>query len=205
MKSHEPHAEMTTESSADEAWLPIVGWEGLYEVSDQGRVRTVGHWLRASRGGGMRFWSGRLRKVSVNAHGYCAVTLYHRPKSNVSQAVHRAVLEAFRGPCPDGMEARHLNGHSQDNRLVNLAWGTKSENNLDRVRHGTHHHAAKTHCGRGHKFAGPNLVGKPNGRRCRACARSHATVALARRTGRHVPDFQALADRHYQQIMEETA
>lgn len=50
--------------------------------------------------------------------------------------VHRMVLEAWRGPKPEGMFGRHLNGNRKDNRLENLAWGTHSENMLDRGRYG---------------------------------------------------------------------
>ncbi len=58
--------------------------------------------------------------------------------------VHRLVLLAFKGPRPDGQYCRHLNGVPTDNRLANLAWGTKSENTFDKVGHGTHPHASKT-------------------------------------------------------------
>ncbi len=51
--------------------------------------------------------------------------------------VHRLVLETYTGPCPKGMECRHLNGNPSDNRLKNLKWGTRSENMQDAVQHGT--------------------------------------------------------------------
>jgi hypothetical protein len=51
--------------------------------------------------------------------------------------VHRLVLEAFVGPCPEGMECRHLDGNPGNNRLENLAWGTARENWEDALRHGT--------------------------------------------------------------------
>ncbi|MDE2095631.1 MAG: HNH endonuclease [Patescibacteria group bacterium] len=51
--------------------------------------------------------------------------------------VHRLVLEAFIGPCPPGMECRHLNGNRSDNRLENLCWGTRIENVEDKRKHGT--------------------------------------------------------------------
>lgn len=59
--------------------------------------------------------------------------------------VHRLVLEAFSGPCPDGMVARHLNGISADNRAENLAWGTHQANQDDRVRHGTNRPGVESH------------------------------------------------------------
>lgn len=52
--------------------------------------------------------------------------------------VHSLVLETFVGPCPDGMECRHLDGNPSNNKLDNLKWGTKSENAQDAIRHGTH-------------------------------------------------------------------
>ncbi len=51
--------------------------------------------------------------------------------------VHVLILTAFVGPCPEGMECRHLNGNRHDNRLSNLAWGTYAENTRDRIQHGT--------------------------------------------------------------------
>lgn len=97
---------------------------------------------------------------------------------------------------------RHLNGNPYDNRLENLAWGTPSENMLDKVRHGTHHNAIKTHCPRQHQLIEPNLVlshlrqGK---RRCLACDRTHRHIK------RHPElDFQTVADGHYQKIMANT-
>ncbi|GAC81679.1 HNH endonuclease [Gordonia malaquae] len=86
--------------------------------------------------------------------------------------VHRLVMETFVGPCPSGMEVRHLNGEPADNRLENLAYGTRSENVLDSVAHGTYRNAnsAKTHCPRGHEYVDSNVYIDPRGsRRCRAC------------------------------------
>lgn len=55
----------------------------------------------------------------------------------IQRTVHRLVLEAFAGPCPRGMECRHLNGNPSDNRPENLRWGTKAENAADKIKHGT--------------------------------------------------------------------
>lgn len=118
-----------------ERWLPVVGLEGCYEVSDRGRIRSVPRTMHRSDGREHRVRS-RVMKQQTNAYGYLMVTLFEAGKQHM-KAVHRAVLEAFAGPCPDGMECRHLNGNKKDARLENLAWGTPKENGQDRVRHGT--------------------------------------------------------------------
>ena len=52
-------------------------------------------------------------------------------------SVHRLILEAFHGPCPDGMESCHNNGIRSDNRVINLRWDTRKNNHADKHRHGT--------------------------------------------------------------------
>jgi hypothetical protein len=78
----------------------------------------------------------RRMKPSIDSAGYPSVELHHEGKSR-RRSVHRIVLEAFIGPCPDGHEARHIDGNKRNNRLWNLAWGTPAENAADRIRHGT--------------------------------------------------------------------
>lgn len=157
-----------------------------YEVSDHGRVRRCG---------------GRVLRGYTDDGGYRSVYLQGR-----SLAVHRLVLTAFVGPCPPGMETRHLSGDPGDNRLVNLRWGTPAENNLDTVRHGRHEKANRTHCPRGHELAGGNLVEaqRRRGRRsCLACDKArnwHYHRGL-------LPDlssaeFKAMADGHYIESVE---
>jgi hypothetical protein len=68
--------------------------------------------------------------------GYRAIT-WKRGDKLTRFYIHRAVCELFNGPCPPGMECRHLNGCMTDNRAENLAWGTAAENGQDRYVHGT--------------------------------------------------------------------
>ncbi len=106
-----------------EQWKSVVGFEGLYEVSNKGRVRSLNK------------FKARVLKQSFNAAGYRTLTL---SAHNViyKRYVHRLVLEAFVGPCPKGMESRHLDGNPANNTRGNLIWGTKLENRNDIVRHG---------------------------------------------------------------------
>lgn len=69
---------------------------------------------------------------------YQAVALRMKNGHRKMFKVHTLVLLAFRGPRPRDMECRHLNGKKDDNRLENLAWGTKKENAADNVANGTH-------------------------------------------------------------------
>lgn len=117
---------------AVEEWRPVVGFEGSYEVSDQGRVRSLARLVRG------RHWSGTefMRRVPP-----CVLRPGGRKKGaqqftvaigkGNSRYVHSLVLEAFVGPAPEGHECLHGDGGASNNCLSNLRWGTRSENNVD--------------------------------------------------------------------------
>jgi hypothetical protein len=131
---------MSESVTPPEHWRPVVGWDGLYEVSDRGRARGLDRWIPHM--GGLRFSAGRVLKPAPHNAGYPKVNL-HRGKGGGYPPecvyVHRLVLEAFAGPCPEGMEACHGPGGPDDNRWPEsgLHWGTPEENNQDKVRDGT--------------------------------------------------------------------
>lgn len=113
-----------------EIWKSFPGYEGLYEVSDQGRVRGVERLVKTKNG--VRLVSSRILRPCVRAgSGHHQVSLSVGGKST-SHRVHKLVLEAFHGPRPfPEAVGRHLNGVESDNRAENLRWGTVTENNRD--------------------------------------------------------------------------
>lgn len=105
-----------------EVWRDIPGWEGYYEVSDLGRVR--------------RFNTKRIKAQTIN-RGYCRVGLCAPGRKQESRQVHRLVLAAFRGAPPPNHDGGHLDGAPANNRLDNLAWVSRGDNQLHRHAHGT--------------------------------------------------------------------
>lgn len=110
-----------------ERWLPVVGWEGYYEVSDLGRVRSLPR----------RNAPGGIMSPSRTRNGRYLVVKLARDGGYVTRRVHRLVGEAFLGPLPPGQHTRHGPGGSLDNRLVNLSYGTPLQNTHDQIRDGT--------------------------------------------------------------------
>lgn len=115
-----------------EVWKDIPGHEGNYQVSDKGRVRSLDRYStgRSRKGNEFkRLLKGKVLKPAV----YCKTGHLSLPLGRGTHGlpVHQLVLLAFEGPCPEGLEVRHLNGESQDNRLTNLKYGTRTENILD--------------------------------------------------------------------------
>ena len=105
-------------------WAPVPGYEGRYEVSNYGVVRSLERMEQC--GDAVRQRSARTLKQWVDRHGYSSVRL---SKGGVVRSfrVSRLVLLAFVGP-GDGLEAAHKNHHREDNRLSNLQWATRLEN-----------------------------------------------------------------------------
>lgn len=114
-----------------ERWLPVVGYEGLYEISDLGRVKSLD---RKSKSGAKV--TGRFLKLTTNQSGYSVVSL-HGHVGRTQGKVHRLVLEAFVGLSDSRAEACHFPDPSKtNNRLDNLRWGSAKENAGDRDKHG---------------------------------------------------------------------
>ncbi len=119
---------MSDDLNESEVWLPVPGYEGLYEVSNLGRVRS----LHA------RFRTPRLCAQGTDGTGYPTVSLSKDGK-RTAKTVHRLVCRAFHGE-PNALqnEAAHLDGDRTNGRADNLKWCSKIENHSHKRFHGTH-------------------------------------------------------------------
>lgn len=212
MKIVEPKVELIAdrnqgEEAEEEVWKPIAGYEGLYEVSNQGRVRSLDR-VALRKNGQSQLCRGRLlkpyKKKKVAKDGGHYETLFLSKDGIARQFyVHHIVLGAFAGECGEHECARHLNDNPSDNRASNLVWGSLSENQIDRIRNGNNEKVLQTHCKRGHQLSPPNLAKKPEGvtgRRCLACKRA---LDLTKRDKSRRAVMQELSDKYYEKIMRE--
>lgn len=119
-------------SNSTEEWRDIVGYEGLYMVSNHGRIKSIGRGIGRSR-------VSKVLLGSTDESGRKSISLHKSPHPHRRFKVHRLVLTTFVGPCPDGMEGCHNDGNPSNNRLDNLRWDTHIENEKDKTAHGTHH------------------------------------------------------------------
>lgn len=116
----------------NENWKEIAGYEGKYEVSNFGRVRSM---PRIDTTG--RHLPMRVQKLVIfNTNGHLRAALSWACKTK-RESVHRLVLQTFLGPCPAGMQACHNDGNPKNNRIDNLRWDTPKANQFDRVKHET--------------------------------------------------------------------
>lgn len=141
--------EVSASPTGCEVWKDIPGYEGYYEVSDQGRVRSLdrvvtfperqrrkplGRDKCVRHKAHSRVMRGRIMQPTRRPSGHMSVCLFSQSVQS-AEYVHRLVLRAFVGPCPDGQETLHLNHDPTDNRLCNLKYGTHLENvRMDRER-----------------------------------------------------------------------
>jgi hypothetical protein len=159
-----------------ERWLPVVGFEDLYEVSDRGQLRSLARLVHRPHRGPYMIRS-RIRKTVVNHTGHVMTTLFREGDKKLVY-VHRLVLEAFVGPPPVGLVGCHNNGSPTDNRVENLRWDTLKANSQDMVKHGNCHSLRKTRCPAGHEY---DRVDKHGYRQCTPCRREQSARSRAKR------------------------
>lgn len=152
----------------NELWKPVLGYEGRYEVSSAGQVRSLtrhGYWNR--RGG---VCVGVVLERFTDNTGYWYVNLSNgRAKK---RAVHLLVLEAFVGKCPEGMEACHGDGNRKNAALFNLRWDTRKANAADKERHGTVPRGERSPCAKITEAIAREILSS-----------SESSIALGRRLG----------------------
>jgi hypothetical protein len=175
-----------------EVWAPVVGYEGIYEVSSFGRVRSLDR--VDSRGHARR---GRIIRQASTKSGHLSLGL-HRDGEARTALVHRVVARAFLGEPPEGTECCHADGDPENNNVENLRWDSRSANLRDAVKHGTHHATLKRECPRGHPLERPNLVLSTLKRGWRSCLACKRASKEAHRSG--IPLSQELADKHFGRI-----
>lgn len=112
----------------EEEWRDINGYEGLYQVSNTGRVRSLGKWIdRKCKG--KKWQEEKILKPKINKKGYQSVCLYKNGVKKLFQ-VHRLVAQAFI-PNPNNYPCvNHKNEIKDDNRVDNLEWCTVKYNNI---------------------------------------------------------------------------
>jgi Trp operon repressor len=146
-----------------EIWKDIIGYEGLYQVSNFGRVRSVHRQVKynlvknlLNQGLAQKkiasitgYCEDNIRRIKNNQHsnpikmlcpgsdsnGYLFIVLRKKNKSN-KHMVHHLVLGAFIGLRPEHLVTRHLDGNRTNNNITNLKYGTHSENMKDKIKHG---------------------------------------------------------------------
>ena len=150
-----------------EEWREVAGYEGAYEVSNLGRVRSLP--------GGQRH--GIVLKPGHSGRGYLSVSLCIAGVPRTFY-IHHLVARAFIGPRPEGLDVCHSDGDFLDNRPQNLRYDTANGNMRDSIAQGTHRSTQRTHCDHDHELTEANTYrlttrssdgGTKTRSRCRIC------------------------------------
>lgn len=119
---------------SEELWKDIKGFEGLYQVSNLGRIKSLER-FRKGKNDSLVTVKEKILKPQITRNGYYLIGLF---KNSIGKwySVHRLVWLAFNGPIPENMQVNHINEIKTDNRLLNLNlmtakenmnWGTRNE------------------------------------------------------------------------------
>lgn len=171
--------------ATQETWRSVVGYEGSYEVSNLGRVRSLDRTITTATGVRRRLRGRVLTAWRSDQFNHQSVSLGHSYRDH--HQVHVLVLTAFVGVRPRRMEGCHNDGDPTNNHLANLRWDTASSNQRDRVVHGNHHNSSRDCCVHGHEFtpentsirirSGPRYVTPSRSRVCKTCQQNRRRAA----------------------------
>ena len=110
-----------------EEWRDIPQHEGLYQVSNLGKVKSLDRYITIKNGGGKRRYRGKELKPQISAKGYKMVSL-NKSGDQKSHYIHRLVYLAFRGSIPEDLVVNHIDENKTNNLLTNLELLTNREN-----------------------------------------------------------------------------
>ena len=131
---------MTAQSISKE-WKSVVGYEGLYEVSNEGSVRSLDRVRQMFNLGGhyTRVWPGRILALQTDNYGYLRIGLTADNGIRKYYTVHTIVANAFIGKCPKNKDQiNHIDSNKQNNNPINLEWCDCGENHRHAYKNGTH-------------------------------------------------------------------
>lgn len=145
-----------------EIWKPVLGYEGLYEASNLGQVRSI------------KYPITRILKPHYKKRGYAHLGLYTHAGKLCCVQLHKAIYEAFQGAVPEGKELDHIDNDPRNNALWNLQAISHGENMrkahaLMKERGYANGRAMQTHCRRGHDLNGEHVKRNGNKRVCLEC------------------------------------
>lgn len=158
-------------------WRDIPGYEGRYQISDDGRIMTFPDAWGVYQDGNVKPHyrvQPFILSPSRTRQGYLQVRLSNDDHEAATWLVHRLVALAFIGAIPAGALVLHGNGDPSDNHVDNLRYGSPTDNADDRRRHGTHANQRKTHCNHNHEFTPENTAIYAGKRKCITCSRERA-------------------------------
>lgn len=112
-----------------EQWEDIKGYDGVYQVSNLGRVKSIDHFDCNKR----NRIKGRILKPAIKRNGYLQIALSDRTGKSKNYYVHKLVAEAFIGNCPKDCEVNHIDENKANNNVLNLEYVSHRIN----INHGT--------------------------------------------------------------------
>ena len=112
-----------------EEWRDIKGYEGIYQASDKGRIRSLDRRIGGKRKGSTRNWKGTIKHPTKRKNGYLKITFYKDGKSETRE-VQRVVAETFIPNPENKAQVNHKDGNKENNCIENLEWVTARENSI---------------------------------------------------------------------------